>query len=179
MQKSEKSWNYNTKHIVLAGGFNINFLDFETNKNVQVFLNLMFRYNIISLTNKPTRVIRHSANAIEFKSAIIKTDLSDHFPTVFAIKTNETTQRPVVKSTYKRFYCKIILTILKIFYTTEIAIIFKKLKTTTKHINTFSISLLIFMTSRSQNRKLKLNSNAIKALELLKVLQNHQKRKKT
>ena len=128
---------------------------------MQVFLNLMFRYNIISLTNKPTCVIRHSANAIYFKS--------DHFPTVFAIKTNETTQRPVVKSTYKRFYCKKILTILKIFYTTEIAIILKKLKTTTKHINTFSISLLIFMTSRSQNRKLKLN---------LKVFQNHQERNK-
>ena len=108
----------NLKNIVLAGDFNINFLDFETNKNVQDFLNLMFRYNMIPLTNKPTRVTRHSANAIDhiitnsvtghndFKSAIIKTDLSDHFPIVFAIKTNETTQRPVVKSTYKRSYCE-------------------------------------------------------------------------
>ena len=73
---------------------------------------------MIHLTNKPTRVTRHSANAIDhiitnsvtghndFKSAIIKTDLSDHFPIVFAIKTNETTQRPVVKSTYKRSYCE-------------------------------------------------------------------------
>ena len=70
------------------------------------------------LTNKPTRVTRHSASAIghiitnsvtshnDFKSVIIKTDLSDHFPIVFAIKTNETTQRPVVKSTYKRSYCE-------------------------------------------------------------------------
>ena len=54
----------------------------------------------------------------------------------------------------------------------------KKLKTTTKHINTFSISLSIFMTSRSQDRKLKLNSRAIRALGLLKVLQNYQKRNK-
>ena len=100
----------NLKNIVLAGDFNINFLDCETNKNVQDFLNLMFRYNMIPLTNKPTRVTKHSANAIDhiitnsvlshnnFKSAIIKTDLSDHFPIVFVIKTNETTQRPVVKS---------------------------------------------------------------------------------
>ena len=78
----------------------------------------MFRYNMIPLTNKPTRVTKHSANAIDhiitnsvighndFKSAIIKTELSDHFPIVFAIKTNETTQRPVVKSTYKRSYRK-------------------------------------------------------------------------
>ena len=99
------------KNIVLAADFNINFLDFEKNKNVQDFINLMFRYNMIPLTNKPTRVTRHSANAIDhittnsvtdhndFKSAIIKTNLSDHFPIVFAIKTNEATQRPVLKST--------------------------------------------------------------------------------
>ena len=105
----------NEKRIVLAGGFNINFLDFE---DFLDFLNLMFHYHMIPLTNKPTRVTRHSANAIDhiitnsvtghndFKSAIIKTDLSDHFPIVFAIKTNEATQRPVVKSTYKRSFCE-------------------------------------------------------------------------
>ena len=108
----------NLKNVVLAGDLNINFLDFETNKNLQDFLNLMFRYNMIPLTNKPTRVTKYSANAIDhiitnsvighndFKSAIIKTDLSDHFPIVFAIKTNETTQRLVIKSNYKRSYCE-------------------------------------------------------------------------
>ena len=95
----------NLKNIVFAGDFNINFLDFGTNKNVQDFLNLMLRYNMIPLTNKPTQVIKHSANAIDhiitnsvtghndFKSAIIKTDLPDHFHIVFAIKTNEATQK--------------------------------------------------------------------------------------
>ena len=80
----------NLKNIVLAGDFNINFLDFETSKNVQDFLSLMFRCNMIPLTNKPTRVTRHSTNAIDhiinnsvtghndFKSAIIKTYFSDH-----------------------------------------------------------------------------------------------------
>ena len=72
---------------------------------------IIFRYNMIPLANKPTQVTRHSANAIDhiitnsvtghsdIKPAIIKTNLSDHFPIVFAIKTNETTQRPVLKST--------------------------------------------------------------------------------
>ena len=46
----------NRKNIILAGDFNIHFLDFETNKNVQEFLNLMFRYNMIHLTNKATGV---------------------------------------------------------------------------------------------------------------------------
>ena len=108
----------NLKNIVLAGDLNINFLDFETNRNVQDFLNLMFRYNMIRLINKPTRKTRHSANAIDhiitnsvighnnFQSAIIKTDLSGHFPIVFTIKINETTQTPVVKSTYKHSYCQ-------------------------------------------------------------------------
>ena len=108
----------NRKNIVLAGDFNINFLDFETNKNVQDFLNIIFRYNMIPLTNKPTRVNRHSANAIDhiitnsvtghndFKSAITKTDLLGHFPIASAIKTNETTQIPLVKPTYKRSCCE-------------------------------------------------------------------------
>ena len=52
---------------------------------------------------------------------------------------------------------------------------FKKMKTPTKYINTFSISLLTFMKSLFQNWTLKLNSRAIRALGLLKVLQNHQK----
>ena len=122
---------------------------------------------MIPLTNKPTQVTRHLANAIDitnivtgyndFKSAIIKTGLSDHFPIVFAIKTNEATQRPVIKSNYKRSYCEKNIDKFKIFCTTEIGMTLKRLKTATKHIHTFSISLLTFMTSRSKNRKLKLN----------------------
>ena len=101
----------NRKNIVLARDFNINFLDFETNN-----LNLMFRYNMIPLTSKPTQVNRHSENAIDhiitssvkdhndFKPAIIKTDLLDHVPIFFALISNETTQKSVVKSPYKCSY---------------------------------------------------------------------------
>ena len=57
----------------------------------------MFRYDMIPLTNKPTRATRHSSNATDhittnsvksyndFKLAIIKTDLSGHFPIVFQL----------------------------------------------------------------------------------------------
>ena len=38
----------------------------------------------------------------------------------------------------------------------------------TKHINTFSISLLTFMTSLSQKRKLKLNSNVVRYCKIAK-----------
>ena len=42
-----KTNDKNLKNRVLAGDFNINSLDFETNKKVQDFLNPMFCYNMI------------------------------------------------------------------------------------------------------------------------------------
>ena len=67
-------------------------------KKVQSFVNLMFRFGMIPTINKPTRVTRHTATAIdhvftntimgniEIKAAIVKTDISDHFPIIFATK---------------------------------------------------------------------------------------------
>ena len=78
----------------LAGDFNINLLDFETSKEVQSFVNLMLEFSMTSTINKPTRVTKHIATAIDniitncilnsnFKSAIVKTDQSDYFPIIF------------------------------------------------------------------------------------------------
>ena len=47
----------NMKNIVLAGDFDFKFLDFERNKYVQDFLNLMFCCNMIPLTKKSTRAL--------------------------------------------------------------------------------------------------------------------------
>ena len=85
------------KDVVLAGDFNINLLDFDTSKKVQNFVNLMFRFVMIPTINKPTRVTRNTLSAIDhiitnsimhtgFKSGIIKTDISDHFPILFCYK---------------------------------------------------------------------------------------------
>ena len=82
------------KTFFVAGDFNINLLDFETNKKVQIFVNLMFDFSLIPAIKKPTRVTKHTATAIDniitnriinsdFKSAIVKTDLPDHFPIIF------------------------------------------------------------------------------------------------
>ena len=57
---------------------------------MQDFLNLIYQNNLIPTTNKPTRVTMKTATAIDhiltisfvdtdFKSAILKTDISDHF----------------------------------------------------------------------------------------------------
>ena len=75
----------------MAGDFNMNLLDFEQNKKVQKFLNIMFRHSWMPVINKPTRVTKNIATAIDhifinsvtttkFKSGNIKSDISDHFP---------------------------------------------------------------------------------------------------
>ena len=86
------------KKVILIGDFNMNLLDFVKNKRVQSFVNLMFRFGIIAKINKLTPVTRHTATAIdrvftntiidniEIKTAIVKTDISDHFPIIFATK---------------------------------------------------------------------------------------------
>ena len=53
------------KHIVLAGDFNLNVLDFENNKKVENFTNLMLRYGMIPTINKPTRITANTATTID------------------------------------------------------------------------------------------------------------------
>ena len=90
-----------SKNIIFAGDLNINVLGYESNKKVQHFLSSMFQYNMIPTINKPTRVTRNTATAIDHiiintvisgiqhRSGIIKTDISDQFPIVFALNTGE------------------------------------------------------------------------------------------
>ena len=77
------------KNIDIAGDFNLNLLDHNTNKKVQGFLNLIYQNSLIPTINKPTRVTLKTATVIDniltnsftnFKSTIFKTDISDHFP---------------------------------------------------------------------------------------------------
>ena len=85
----------------IAEDFNMNLLDYEKCKKVQEFLNLIYENSMIPTINKPTRVTRQSAVAIDyiltnyfvnfdFKTAIFKSDISDHFPISFFLPmTNE------------------------------------------------------------------------------------------
>ena len=100
--------------MFLADDFNINALDYEQNKKVQRFFNLMYRYNMIPIINKPTRIGKNSATAIDhiiakciadcqFKSAILKTDVTDHFPIAIALRTYEPAhQSQKVQNVHKR-----------------------------------------------------------------------------
>ena len=103
------------KELVLVGDFNINVLDFNESKMVQNFVNLMFRHGLISTINKPTRVTRNTATAIdhiiinsvinaEFKTGTIKTDISNHFPIFFIFKCVVDSTEVREEFIYKRNY---------------------------------------------------------------------------
>ena len=80
----------------IAGDFNLNLLDHDTNRKVQRFLNIVYRNGMIPTINKPTRVTQKTTTAIDhiltnsftdtvFKTAIFKSNISDHFPICFMI----------------------------------------------------------------------------------------------
>ena len=87
------------KDLDITRDFNINLLDFENNEKVQSFVNMMCRCRMVPAINKLTHVTRYTATAIDYmftnplintviKSAIIKADISDHFPILFFVKVN-------------------------------------------------------------------------------------------
>ena len=101
----------------------------------------------------------------------------------FTLETTETTQKPVIKSTYKRSYCKKIFTNLKILSTTEIGITLKKIKDTNKAYKYFLDIFIDFYDNSSPKTEVKVKfkgdqNTVIRALGLLKTLRNHQKRNK-
>ena len=102
--------------MILAGDFNINALDYEQNRKVQSFFNLMYRCNMIPIINKPIRAGKKLATAIDhilancivdyqFKTAILKADVTDHFLITMALKTDEPVhQSQKVQNVRKRNY---------------------------------------------------------------------------
>ena len=85
--------------VIMACSFNMNRLDFEQNKKVQNFDNIMFGRSMITIINKPTGVTKKTATATaqifinsftkaKFKTGIIKFNASDHFPIFFVADYN-------------------------------------------------------------------------------------------
>ena len=65
------------KEVLITGDFNIKILDFENNKKIKSFLNLMFSCRMVPAINKPKRVTRYTATAIDhmFTNSIINTEI--------------------------------------------------------------------------------------------------------
>ena len=79
------------KQFHVAGDFSLNILDYEICKKVQELSNIIYENGMIPIINKPTRVTNKTATAkdhiltnsctkIIFKTAILKCNVSDHFP---------------------------------------------------------------------------------------------------
>ena len=68
-------------------------LEFEQNKKVQNFVYVVFQFGLVPTINKPTRMTNKTISAVDhiitnsiysnnFKTGIMKTDISDHFPII-------------------------------------------------------------------------------------------------
>ena len=79
------------KQFHVVGDFNLNVLDYKICKKLQQFSNIIYENGMIPIVNKLTRVINKTATATNhiltksytetiFKTAILKCDVSDHFP---------------------------------------------------------------------------------------------------
>ena len=77
---------------------NLNVLDCNKNEKVTKFLNLTFEYGLVPVINKPTRVTKITATALDhivtnsllhraLNTRIIKIDTSDYFPILLIAET--------------------------------------------------------------------------------------------
>ncbi|MBY0581213.1 MAG: endonuclease/exonuclease/phosphatase family protein, partial [Rickettsiales bacterium] len=87
------------KYIYIVGDFNLDCFEYSKNQNIKHFYNNLFNIGTIPIINRPTRVTTHSSSLIDnilttdyfnksLKKGIIKTDVSDHFPIFFSIKSD-------------------------------------------------------------------------------------------
>ncbi|XP_065663007.1 uncharacterized protein LOC136085613 [Hydra vulgaris] len=97
IEKSILKTNNEKKKLFILGDINLNALTYQKFPKTKSFFDMLYKYNVLSVINKPTRFIRTSATAIDnifinnlletsFEAGIFKTDISDHFPIYITIK---------------------------------------------------------------------------------------------
>ena len=85
--------------MMFAGDFDLSVFDYEYNNKVKSFFDLVYQHNLIPTINKPTRVGKNSAMVINHiiteyvficycKTPILRTDLTDRFSIVIALKND-------------------------------------------------------------------------------------------
>ncbi|XP_065651285.1 uncharacterized protein LOC136079474 [Hydra vulgaris] len=97
------------KHVYVVGDINVDLLNHALNSEAKTFIDILLEYNLIPTINKATRVTKKSSTLLDnvitnnfhnsrFKTGIIKTDLTDHFP-IFLITESVTLNNATHKST--------------------------------------------------------------------------------
>jgi len=93
--------------VLITGDLNLDLLKYTQIRQVTEFVDLLFSYGFIQLILKPTRVTNNSATLIDHfitsstaefsESAILLTDVSDHFPIFYFTKD----KKPIAKGSIK------------------------------------------------------------------------------
>lgn len=94
------------KSLFVAGDFNINLLELESNELICNFLNIMMSAGLIPVINKPTRITSTSETLIDniftncepskCSSALIYSDVSDHLPVLLRYNPKTFSTKPAV-----------------------------------------------------------------------------------
>ena len=103
------------KQFHVASDFNLNVLDYEICKKIQKFLNIIYENGMRPIINKPTRITNKTATSIghiltnsytetSFKTAILKCDISDHFPICLITPSLKFSSKNKIIYTYKRSF---------------------------------------------------------------------------
>ena len=88
------------KKSFIIRDFNLNCLHYNEDSNIRHFYHKMFELGFIPLIDKPTRICKNSVTIIyniltncvfanTLRKAIIKSDISDHFPIIFTIQAGK------------------------------------------------------------------------------------------
>jgi hypothetical protein len=88
----------------ICGDINLDVLQFNSNTNVNDYVNLVFSYGFIQAVTYPTRISNNSATLIDhvltnaisnsLESVIITTKISDHFPIIHFRKNSKFKSKP-------------------------------------------------------------------------------------
>ena len=86
------------ENVFLCGDLNLDLLKFNENKFIRDYIDLIFANGFIQIVSKPTRITKDSATVIdhiltnqlpnECKTMILCNKISDHFPILYSIKTD-------------------------------------------------------------------------------------------
>ena len=106
----EKLFRNKQRNIYLCGDFNINLFYYNSNNQVNNFLDSIYSLGLFPLITKPTRITSHSATLIDniftniheyvHMNGIMVCDISDHFPVFTCEKVITHTCKQISMTSY-------------------------------------------------------------------------------
>ena len=98
--------NNTNNPVYILGDTNFDVLKYNSCSNVTEYIDLLFSFGLLQVVTKPTRCTLTSATAIDhiickspvnvYKSIILTSKLSDHFPILHFLQTQKTLSKPKV-----------------------------------------------------------------------------------